>query len=156
MIGRYFQRSLAVRLSAAFLALSVGTVLLATYVSYRNAETALRQRLLERLEMFALDDAAQLADWQYRQRAAVQVLASLASSRAAALAPDGGPTRSRLLGRIDPALLAATHVMMLSVPGGRVIRSSDSTLLDTYAVDQLSTIRKAVSTRIRSSSIHRA
>ncbi|MEX2181610.1 MAG: ATP-binding protein [Gemmatimonadaceae bacterium] len=137
MISQLFRRSLAVRLSAAFLSLAVGTVLIATLVSYRAAENALRQRFIERLEIFAAQDADQLSAWHYRQRAAIKLIAELTNTRAAALLPEGGPTGRRGIALLDPTLLAATEVNLLTVPGGRIIRSSDRARLDTYAVDQL-------------------
>jgi two-component system sensor kinase len=137
VIARPFRRSLALRLSAAFLTLSVGTVLLATFVSYRYAERVLRERLLERLATFAEEDASQLAAWHYRQRAAIELIAALSNTRAAALLPEGGPTGARSIALLDPALFAATEVTLLTVPGGRVIRASNRERLDTYAVDQL-------------------
>ena len=137
MIAREFRRSLALRLSAAFLTLSLGTVLLVTFVSYRNAETVLRERLIERLDSYARSDSEQLAAWHYRQRAAIRIIAELTSTRAAALLPEGGPTGRRSMAMIDPTLLSATEVMLLTVPGGRVIRASDHPRLDTYAVDLL-------------------
>src|SRR5690606_25996574 len=71
------------------------------------------------------------------QRAAIEILATLGSTRSAALLPQGGPSGSRSVLLLDPALFAATEVFLMSVPGGRVIRSSDPSRLDTYGVDQL-------------------
>lgn len=137
MIARHIRRSLALRLSAAFLSLSVGTVLLATFVSYRQAETALRVRLLEQLSSMSEEDAAQLAAWRYRQRATIEQIARIPTVRSSLLTPTGGASGGRLISLTDPALLAATEMVLLTVPGGRVFRASDPSRLDTYAVDQL-------------------
>ena len=137
MIAGALRRSLALRLSAAFLTLSVGTVLLATFVSFRDAEQTLQQRLIERLATSAAEDAAELAAWHYRQRAAIEVMAGMSSTRAAWLRPVGDSAGNRSLMLVDQTLLAATSITLLTVPGGRVIRASDPALLDTYEVDQL-------------------
>ncbi|MHB1297478.1 MAG: hybrid sensor histidine kinase/response regulator [Gemmatimonadaceae bacterium] len=137
MIAGALRRSLALRLSAAFLTLSVGTVLLATFVSFRDAEQTLQQRVIERLATSAAEDAAQLAAWHHRQRAAIEVMAGMAGTRAAWLRPAGAGDGNRSMTLVDQSLLAATSITLLTVPGGRVIRASDAALLDTYEVDQL-------------------
>jgi signal transduction histidine kinase/HAMP domain-containing protein len=129
------QQRLSVRLSAAFLALSLGVLLLAATVSYRTAESALRDRLLDRLDAFAREDASELTDWLSRHRVAVQFIAGLpTSSRAAA-----GDTTSLgiVLRSLSSDVFAVDEVQVLSVPGGRVIYSTDSSRIGDYAVEQL-------------------
>ncbi len=131
------RRSLTARLTAAFLGLSIGTVALATFVSYRVAEGTLRERLLDHLATLADEDAAGLTTWYHRQRAAIELMARWESTRAAVQSPGGNILGRRGIVLVDPSIIAATEVVLLTVPGGRVIRSSHPERLDTYAVDQL-------------------
>src|SRR5690606_29164194 len=89
VIPQLLRRSLAARLTAAFLGLSIGTVALATFVSYRVAERTLRERLLSHLETLADEDAAGLTTWYNRQRAAIELMARWESSRLAVRFPEG-------------------------------------------------------------------
>ncbi len=129
------QQRLSVRLSAAFLALSLGILLVASTVSYRSAESALRDRLLDRLEAFAREDANELSEWLNRHREAVRFLATMPSTVRAAT----GDTifLSQILRGLNSELFAVDEVQILSVPGGRIIYSTDSARIGSYAVEQL-------------------
>lgn len=129
------QQRISVRLSAAFLALSLGILILASAVSYRSAESALRDRLLDRLDAFALEDAAELTQWLRRHQEAVRFISSLGMSVRAA----NGDTANfaSLLRGLSPELLAVNEVEILSVPGGRVIYSTVPGKVGEYAVNQL-------------------
>lgn len=129
------QQRLSIRLSAAFLALSLGTLLLASTVSYRTAESALRDRLLDRLEAFAREDATELTDWLRRHQESVRFLATLGASQRAA----AGDTASfaAFTRALSPTVFAVSDLQILTVPGGRVLYSSDASRIGGYAVDQL-------------------
>jgi PAS domain S-box-containing protein len=130
-----FRRRLSVRLSGAFLALSLGTLTLASIVSYRSAEATLRDRLLDRLEAFAREDASELTAWLNRNREAVRFLAS----QPLALRAARGDTTSlaAVIRGLNNDLLAVDEVEILSVPGGRVVFSDRSERIGSYAVAQL-------------------
>jgi PAS domain S-box-containing protein len=137
VIGRLWRRSLAARLSAAVLALTITAIVLVSLTSYRRAEVALRERLVERLQMFADEDAAELEQWHARQRAAVLLVSRLNDTRRAPAFPMGRIPGVRYIEPLDPSVLAANELVLLTVPGARVIRASNRARLDTYAVDQL-------------------
>ena len=132
-----WRRSLAARLSAAVLAMTITAIALVSLTSYRRAETALRTRLIERLEMFADEDVSELEQWHTRQRAAVLIVSRLNDTRRAPLFPMGRIPGLRYIEPLDPSVLAANELVLLTVPGARVIRASNPARLDTYAVDQL-------------------
>jgi two-component system, cell cycle sensor histidine kinase and response regulator CckA len=119
------QRSLAARLFAAVFALGATTVVLTATVSYRAAERALRERVLEQLETSAADDAVRLREWLDRQRVTVELLSqSVALDR-----------YDRALAALPAPVLAAEELQLLSVPGGRIVRASDAASIGQYAVD---------------------
>ncbi|MBX3132983.1 MAG: response regulator [Gemmatimonadaceae bacterium] len=128
------RRRLGVRLSVAFLALSLGTLSLASVVSYRSAESALRDRLLDQLEESAREDAAELTEWLTRHRETLALLASLPGTQRAA----AGDTVNfaPFTRRISRSAFAVDELMILSVPGGRVAYSSDPARIGSYAVNQ--------------------
>jgi len=127
MIRSRLRRSLAARLFAAVFALGATTVLLTAAVTYRGAERALRERVLQQLATDAAEDAVRLREWLARQQAAVEVLAQ-------AIAADP-PVAS--LPSLPAPLLAAEQIQLLAVPGGRVLRASDAASVGRYGVDEL-------------------
>ncbi len=139
------RRSLPARLSAAFLTLSVTTLVLATTVSFVSAERALRRRTLDRLTAIAESDAQDLTFWVGRQRAALEYLARLPALRRSAgqrrpdgrLASEAAATTRLVLGDVPGDVVAAAELRLVAVPGGRVLFSTDSTTLDTFAVEEL-------------------
>ncbi|MBX3172794.1 MAG: PAS domain-containing protein [Gemmatimonadaceae bacterium] len=133
MIRRLLRQSLAARLSAAVLALSLAAIGLVATLSYQRAAAALEDRLLERLDAFADQDATSLDAWVDRQRDAIEVLAR---SYAPQTIADGEHPRNRAIAPFPPSLFAASEIFVLSYPGGRVLRSSRAEALDSYAVDQ--------------------
>jgi PAS domain S-box-containing protein len=137
VINRLWRRSLAARLSAAVLALTITAIVLVSLTSYSRAETALRTRLIESLQMFANEDVQELEQWHARQRAAVLLISRLNDTRRAPGFPMGRIPGVRYIEPLDPSVLAANELVLLTVPGARVIRASNPARLDTYAVDQL-------------------
>lgn len=129
------QQRISVRLGAAFLALSIGILMLVSTVSYRSAESTLRVRLLDRLETFAGEDASELTQWLRRHQEAVRFIASLNLSLRAA----NGDTASfsNLVRGLSADLFAVNEVQILSVPGGRVVYSTVPAQVGGYAVSQL-------------------
>jgi signal transduction histidine kinase/CheY-like chemotaxis protein len=134
MIRTAMRRRLGVRLSVAFLALSLGTLSLASVVSYRSAETALRDRLLAQLEEFAREDADELTEWLVRHRETVALFASLPAAQRAASGDT--LTFASFTRRISRSSFAVDELMILGVPGGRVAYSSDPSRIGSYAVNQ--------------------
>jgi signal transduction histidine kinase len=122
-------------LSAAFLALSLGILGIAATVSYRSAESTLSDRLVERLDAFAREDASELTQWLRRHQEAVRFIASLNLSVRAA----SGDTTAfgTLLRGLSTDLFAVNDVQILSVPGGRVLYSTEPANVGSYAVNQL-------------------
>jgi PAS domain S-box-containing protein len=135
LIRELLRRSLTARLSGAFLALSLATLAMATYVSYRSAEDTLRDRLLDRLATFAAEDASELTSWLDRHRETVRFLASLGVSRRAAARDTTG--LGLIVRGIDRSIFAATEVEVLQVPGGRVLFSTEPTRIGAFGVAQL-------------------
>jgi signal transduction histidine kinase/HAMP domain-containing protein/AmiR/NasT family two-component response regulator len=136
MIRHLLRRSLSARLTSAFLTLSVGTVVLATYVSYRESEAALRSRLEERLDIFAEEDASELAHWLQRHRSTVSFLANLPTTLSAVTRRDTAMLGNVLAG-LDAEAFSATELLLLEVPGGRVLYSTREANIGTFGVTQL-------------------
>lgn len=135
MIGTSWRQALVVRLSAAFLILSIGALGIAALVSYRSAESALRERHLELLLAFAEEDASELTAWLDRHRNFVRFLAATRSSDEAAR---GDTARLGVVIRgLDVSVFSADEVEVLSVPGGRVIFSTLPGRVGEYRVSQL-------------------
>lgn len=141
-LARLLRRSLPARLTAAFLSLSVTTLLLASAVSYWSAEQALERRTFERLSAIADADAGDISFWIGRQRAALEFLAGHPTVRAAALragdAPDaaGDSTFTRFLATVPEDVLAAVETRLVGFPGGRVIASTDPAAVGAFALDE--------------------
>jgi C4-dicarboxylate-specific signal transduction histidine kinase len=136
VIRDLLRRSLSARLTAAFLTLSVGTVLVATAASYNRAESALRDRLRERLETFAEEDARELTRWLERHRTSLVFLAQLPSVRNAAVAGDTA-SLGEVLRALEPAAFSASELRLVQVPGGRVRYSTVPSEIGSFAVTQL-------------------
>ncbi len=136
MIKTLLRRSLSARLSAAFLAVSVGTVLVATLVSYQQAATALRERLRERLEGMAQGDATEIAAWVDRHERTIELFASTVGARQAAASGD-----LRLFGvglsMVSPVTFSTKEFLLIEVPGGRIVHATDRSSVGRYAVNQL-------------------
>ncbi len=127
-----FRRSLAARLALASLALGAAVLLVVATVSYRGAASALDRRLLDRLTSQAEESERALLTWLDRQRAALEHLAELERvhfTRTSRAAP--------YLLTLPPQLLAATTLVLIEVPGGRVLAATDSSLIGSYEADQL-------------------
>ncbi len=149
-LAALLRRSLSARLAAAFLALSVSTLVLVTLVSYRSAEAALRERLLERLNARVNANAQALDEWFVRQRRGAEFAASLpalAASLDSASRP--GPARDRLhqfLTRLRGNVVAANELQLLRIPGGEVVVSTDRRSEGSFAVSELHYVRGRDST----------
>lgn len=128
----YLRRSLAARLAVASLALGSAVLLTVATLSYRGAASALDRRLVDRLTSQADERERALLAWLGRQRAALEHLAALESihlARAQREVPQ--------LLTLPPELLAAQTLLLIGVPGGRVIAASDSSLVGSFEADQL-------------------
>ena len=129
------RRSLPARLTVAFLGLSVTVLALSSLVSYRMSETALRERVVERLNAVADDDARFVDDWLERQRRAVGFAA--ATSGVAAPISRDREANSAALDAVRETVLSAAEVRLVRVPGGEVIASTDRSAIGTFAIDEL-------------------
>jgi PAS domain S-box-containing protein len=132
-LPQVLRRSLPARLTAAFLAVSITVLALATLVSYEVAERALRARVLERLEGVADENERSLAEWLDRQRRGLDFAAGLGSLRAAVAAGDTVAIGA-LLDDVAGELVASTEIQLLAVPGGRVLASTDRRSVGAFAV----------------------
>jgi len=130
------RRSLAARLTAAFLSLSVGVVIVATFASYREAESALRDRLRDRLEAFAIEDAGELATWLERHRNTLIFLASLRATQEAAVTGDV-TALAAVLRELDRSSFSASEILLARTPGGRVSYSTVPASVGDFVVEQL-------------------
>jgi signal transduction histidine kinase/CheY-like chemotaxis protein len=128
------RRSFPARLFAAVFAIGAATVFLTATVSYRSAELALRERLLQQLSTAVDDDATRLSEWLAQQRAATELLAHGARATESAR---NGTQRAAPIPTLPPEVLSAELTQVMTVPGGRIERASDSTTVGQYAVDQL-------------------
>ena len=129
----FFRRSLSARLATAFLGFSVAVLLLASFVSYRIAATALQDRLLDRLNAVADQDAAQLDAWLRSQRTALEFVATLPAAREAAelhllglRSVHADSVIARVLADARGTILSATELSVITIPGGEITVSSDS------------------------------
>ncbi len=133
MIGRLLRTSLAARMAAAVFTLGFTAVALAAALSYTAAETALRENTADVLATYADDDVRYLDRWLRRQQDALQLMAT-------AIEVPGG---ARLFGagigiqRLPASVLAAERYRLIAVPGGRIVRASDTTEVGSFAVDEL-------------------
>ncbi len=134
------RRSLIARLVVSFLAVSLVTVALVAAVAFVRARSALRQEITDRLSAAAAVRERQITQWVDHQRTEVEYLARLAevAGRAGILAGPGGETaRSGLAGFLQhtramkPAL---GELFLLSVPGAKVLVSTDSARVGEYRV----------------------
>jgi PAS domain S-box-containing protein len=130
---RRLRWTLATRLSAAVLALSLCSVALVSWLSYSRAEEALRRSLLDRLRTFAIKDANSLERWVARQQAALELQARALERAGDA---DAKPLLDRPLTPIDAQLLTFEELQLVAVPGGRVVQSTLPASVGTYVVDE--------------------
>ena len=135
------RRSLPARLSAAFLALSVSTLLLVTLISYRFAESALRERLLERLDARVDANSQALNEWVSRQGAAVAFSARIPELTRLLGEPvwdarSAGRVRE-LLREIRGAVISATELSVIRAPGGEILVSTDTSSEGSFVVGEL-------------------
>ncbi len=135
------RRHLSLRLAVGFLALGVTVVLLVTFVSYRSAEQALQRRLEERLNGLADLGRSSITEWVAHRRDGLRYVASSIESFVLAPEADHAHSDASAAGLTQhlksAAVLQRSDVRLIQVPGGRVIASTDSTLLGTYAADEL-------------------
>jgi len=132
-------RSLTGRLVSTFLGVSMTIVLLVAIVAYRQARTALREQVLERLLAIADSREQQLDRWIDGQRVEVRFLAGLPRLRDQLpdLLGERGvvhqdSTRKGLttyFRRTQSQKGEFSEVFVLSVPGGQVVASTASTRL---------------------------
>ncbi|WP_158514910.1 response regulator [Gemmatimonas phototrophica] len=121
------------RLSAAVFAVSFGIAALGGWASYRTASAALRERVSRQLETDATEEAQSAAQWLAQQQSLMQLEAARWSESDTPLPTDIDRNAFR------PALapvLDVEEVQQILVPGGLVVRSTDSTSLGRYAVEE--------------------
>jgi C4-dicarboxylate-specific signal transduction histidine kinase/CheY-like chemotaxis protein/HAMP domain-containing protein len=135
------RRSLPARLSAAFLALSVSTLLLVTLISYRFAESALRQRLLERLDARVDANSQALDEWVARQGAAVTFASRLPELANLVGVPAwdarSGDRVRQLLSELQGTVISSTSIEVIRAPGGEILVATDTAAEGRFVVDEL-------------------
>ncbi|MBL0938462.1 MAG: response regulator [Gemmatimonadaceae bacterium] len=133
MILKQLSRSITAQLSIAVFGLGVALVVVGGGLAYRAAERTLRERLLAQLAGQASDDAGRLSEWLSRQREATVLLGR-------ELAVHGGPSPttpdSTQWQFLPPSVLAAEEMQIITVPGGRIVRSTNRATLGMYAVNE--------------------
>ncbi len=137
-------RSLTGRLVFTFLGVSAAIVLMVAIVAYRQARSALKEQVLERLKTIADSREQQLNRWVDGQRLEVRFLAGLPRLRdqLPELLGERGPkaqedTRRGLTSyfkRTQSQKGDLSEIFVLSVPGGRVLTSTDSSRIGDYRV----------------------
>nr|MCU0615462.1 ATP-binding protein [Gemmatimonadaceae bacterium] len=134
MMRQRWQRSLPTRLFSAVFALGLVLVAMTAIIAYRSADRALRDRLFEQLQTAATDDATRITAWLARQRAAAELLARALQIGTPAT---GTLDDTRPMPTLPREVLADQSMQLIAVPGGRIVRASDSLDLGQYALDQL-------------------
>jgi signal transduction histidine kinase/CheY-like chemotaxis protein len=132
-MGVLRSRSLTTRLSGAVFALSFSVASLGALASYRAASEALRDRVRNQLETDATEEAQRVSEWLTRQRALVS-LETEALSQSPQLLPESADRAA--YAPVLSAVLDAEEIQQLRVPGGLVVRSTDSSTAGSYAVDE--------------------
>ena len=137
-------RSLTGRLVITFLGVSVAIVLMVAIVAYRQARGALEEEVLERLRTIASSREQQLNRWIDGQTVEVKFLAGLPrlKDELPELVGERGDaardaTRAALTVSFERNLAQKgefSEAFILSVPGGRVLVSTDSSRIGDYRV----------------------
>jgi PAS domain S-box-containing protein len=135
------------RLVGSFLTVSLLTVGFVAIFAFSEARSAIRHAVVERLKATAAEREAELNGWVARRRASLIFFARLSEVResAAALLGDlpgeaSQPARARLEALFQSAsetLGDLEELCLLSVPGGRVVVSTDSRRIGDYRVNDL-------------------
>ena len=144
-LRRLVRRSLVARLVFSFLGISAAMVLAVAALTYSHARKTLRQEVVARLSAVADSKAMQLARWVDVQRVELEYLARLAArhiepasprSRALSAAAGSGPHAAvtAFLKRTIERKSDFRELFVLSVPGARVMASTDSTRVGDYRV----------------------
>ncbi len=137
-------RSLTGRLVITFLGVSAAIVLMVAVVAYRQARSALEALVLERLRTTADSREQQLNRWVDGQRMEVKFLAGIHPFRARLpelLGERGMRARKEMLTAVTAFLERErsekgqfSELFLLSVPGGQVLVSTDSSRIGDYRV----------------------
>lgn len=133
MIRAWLSRSLTTRLSLAVFTLSFGVASLGAWASYRTASAALRDRVRSQLDTDAGEEAQRASEWLKRQQSLVRLEAAQWSRVADSLRRD---TSSIPLSPMLGDVLEIEELQQILVPGGLIVRSTDSTSVGRYAVDE--------------------
>jgi PAS domain S-box-containing protein len=138
------QRSLTGRLVITFLGVSATIVLMVAVVAYRQARSALAEQVLERLRTIASSREQMLNRWVDEQRKEVKFLAGLPRLRDELPEMIGergvearDKTRAALTTSFERSLMQKgefSEAFVLSVPGGQVLISTDSSRIGDYRV----------------------
>ena len=142
-LAALLRRSLAARLSAAFVSVAAVALLVSSAVSFVSAERALRARAIDRLTAMADSDAEDLTFWVQRQRTALEYLAGLPLLRRAAGEVDASGrigdidarTIRAFLARVPEDVAATEELRFIGVPGGRVLASTVTGAEGSYATN---------------------
>lgn len=135
-------RSLTGRLVLTFLGVSAAIVLMVAVVAYLQARSALREQVLERLQTVADSREQQLNRWIDGQRLEVEFLAGIHPFRARLpelLGERGRSARKEMLVAVAAFFERErsekgkfSELFLLSVPGGKVLLSTDSSRIGDY------------------------
>jgi PAS domain S-box-containing protein len=141
---RPLTESLMARLVASFLGVSVLTVALVATLAFVRARTALREQLFERIEALAASRENQLGRWVSEQRLEAEFLARLETLRSGIgpVTGTGGSVTAQQAYRSMLALLVDAdtlepdfrEIFVLSIPGAKVLVSTDTTRRGEYRV----------------------
>ncbi len=133
MIRSLLPRSLTTRLSLAVFALSFGVATVGAWASYRAASAALRDRARSQLDNDAAEEAQRAADWLEQQQSLVRLEAAQWSRTTDTLGRDTSSSPLRpMLGDV----LRTEELQQILVPGGLIVRSTDTASVGRYAVDE--------------------
>lgn len=136
MISPLWRRSLTARLTAAFLSVSVGTVVIATLVSYQQAGAALRDRLRDQLEGRTASDAADVTLWLARHQATLELFAREVNGLMGE-EDRVSPALAASFRSIPSVTFAAAEFQVIRVPGGEVMFTTRENAPPSFAVSQL-------------------
>ena len=133
------QRSLKARMVAAFLTVSVAIAVTTAFAVYRQASSALRASVSDRIKSLAERRAADVKRWVSLQQEllvyATEIPSVQADAATLAASPHDAAARQRLEAQLRSARahgLAARSMELLQVPGGMVIASTDAGAVGTY------------------------
>lgn len=133
MIRAIIPQSFTARLATAVFALSFAVAAGGAFVSYRTASAALRARVQAQLVTDAMEEARRTGEWVARQRAIVELEAAEWTREHDRIPAS---TVQEPFRPVMAAVLEAEEVQKILVPGGLIVRSTDSLSVGHYVVDE--------------------